>query len=114
MVLVLGPDGSNLGIPVEILSETPFLTFLVPGIVLLIVNGFGSLAGAAASFTRNRYAGEMAIALGIFLVVWIMLQVYWFATFYWLHGLYLVIGILELVLGWLLLKGLRKEAVNNY
>ena len=109
LALVLEPSGSNLGIPLEVLKSSPFLTFLVPGIVLLIVNGFGSLVGATASFTRYWCAGEIAIALGLFLVAWIMFQVYWFAAFHWFHALYLSIGLLELVLGWLLRKVLRRE-----
>ena len=109
LALVLEPSGSNIGIPLEVLNSSPFSTFLMPGIVLLIVNGFGSLVGATASFTRYWCAGEIAIALGLFLVAWIMLQVYWFAAFHWLHALYLCIGLLELILGWLLRKVLRRE-----
>jgi len=109
LALVLEPSGSYLGIPLELLKSSPFSTYLVPGIVLLMVNGVGSLVGAAASFTRHRYACETAMTLGVFLVVWIMLQVYWFAGFHWLHALYLGLGLLEFVLGWLLRKALRKE-----
>ena len=107
--LILEPSGANLGIPLELLKNSPFSTYLVPGIVLLMVNGLGSLVGAAASFTRYRYAGETAMALGVFLVAWIILEVYWIAAFHWLHALYLGLGLLELVLGWLLRKVLRKE-----
>jgi len=109
LALVLEPSGSYLGIPLELLKSSPFSTYLVPGIVLLMVNGVGSLVGAAASFTRNRFAGETAMTLGVFLVAWIMLQVYWFAGFHWLHALYLGLGLLEFVLGWLLRKALHKE-----
>jgi len=104
--LALEPSGSNLGIPLELLKRSPFSTFLIPGIVLLVVNGLGNLVGAAASLKRHRYAGEIAIALGIFLVAWILLQVYWFSGFHFLHVLYLVLGLLEFVLG---LYGFRKE-----
>ena len=109
LLLILDPSGSNLGIPIELLKSTPFLTYLVPGIVLLVVNGLGSLVGAAASFTRHRFAGETAMALGVFLVAWILLQVYWFTGFHWLHALYLGLGLLESILGWLLKEALRKE-----
>jgi hypothetical protein len=105
--LILKPSGANLGIPIELLEKTPFSTYLIPGLVLLAVNGLGSLVGAAASFTRYRYAGDTAVVLGGFLVVWITLQVYWFAGFHWLHTLYLGLGILELVLGWSLRGTLR-------
>lgn len=107
LALVLEPGGANLGIPIEALENSPFSTYLVPGIVLIMVNGVGSLMGAAASFTRHRCAGETAMALGIFLVAWIVLQVYWFAAFHWLHALYLGLGVLEFVLGWSLRTILR-------
>lgn len=106
--LILDPRGSNLGMPLDMLKNTPFSTFLVPGVVLLIVNGFGSLVGAAASFTRYRFSGEIAMALGFFLVAWILFQVYWFASVHWLHVLYFGLGLLELVLGWLLRNALQK------
>jgi hypothetical protein len=116
LALVLEPSGSSLGMPLEILDSSPFLTFLVPGVVLLAVNGLGSLVGATASFKGYWRAGEIAVGLGLFLVAWIVFQVYWFAGFHWLHTLYLGIGLLELVLGWMLrgalraLRALRREA----
>jgi hypothetical protein len=107
--LILEPSGSNLGIPLGMLENSPFSTYLIPGIVLFMINGLGSLVGAAASFTRYRYAGETAMALGVFLVVWIILQVYWFAGMHWLHALYLGLGILEFALGWSLRKTFQSD-----
>ena len=107
--LVLEPSGANLGIPLELLKNSPFSTYLVPGIVLLIVNGLGSLVGAVASFTRYRYAGETAMALGVFLVAWIILQIYLIASFHWFHAVYLGLGLLEFVLGLSLRKALLRE-----
>ena len=108
LALLLEPSGANLGIPLELLENSPFSTYLVPGIVLLTVNGLGSLVGAAESFTRYRYAGETAMGLSVFLVAWIILQVYWIETIHWLHALYLGLGLLEFVLGWLLRNTLRR------
>jgi hypothetical protein len=108
LLLVLDPGGAKLGTPIELLDRTPFTTFLIPGIVLLIVNGLGSIAGSVSSFIRHRFAGELAIALGMFLIVWIAVQVYWMAL-HWLHALYFVLGILEVALGWSVWKSLRKS-----
>lgn len=66
--LVLDPSGASVGIPLEYLRNSPFQSYLVPGIVLFTVNGLGSLAGAAVSFAKRRWAGETALALGAFLV----------------------------------------------
>ena len=49
------------------------------------------------------------MALGGFLMAWIIIQVYWFAAFHWLHALYLGLGLLEFILGWSVRKVLRKE-----
>lgn len=109
LMLIMEPSGSILGIPLEMLKNSPFPTYLIPGIVLFTVNGLGNLAGAATSFTRHQYAGEIAMALGAFLVAWIILQVYWFAAFHWLHASYLVLGLLEFVLGCAPRKALRRD-----
>ena len=106
--LALDPSGASLGVPLELLAETPFATFVIPGIVLFAVNGLGSLAGAVASFARHRYAGEAAMALGAFLVAWVLVQVYWMSGFHWLHWLYLILGIVEAVLGWLVRRTARR------
>ena len=109
LLLILKPSGAILGLPLDMLRNSPFSNYLVPGIVLLLVNGLGSLVGAAASFRRYRYAGETAVALGAFLAAWIIFQVYWIADFHWIHASYLSLGILEVILGLLLRKALRKE-----
>ncbi|MFC1799377.1 hypothetical protein ACFL2Z_00485 [Candidatus Eisenbacteria bacterium] len=98
--LALDPSGANLRMPLEMLEDSPFTTFLIPGIVLFAVNGLVSLAGAVLTFTRRRYAGELAMALGAFLVAWIVVQVYWVHGIHWLHWLYFILGLLELALGW--------------
>ena len=105
--LVLEPSGANLGMPLEMLSHSPFSDFLIPGMLLLIFNGLGSIAGCISSFKFFQYAAEIALALGAFLVAWILIQVYWIHDFHWLHGLYLILGIIELGLGWLLRKTVR-------
>jgi hypothetical protein len=105
--LVLEPSGADLGIPLEMLNHSPFSDFLIPGIVLLIVNGLGSIAGSVLSFKLFQYAAEIALALGAFLVAWIIIQIYWIHSFHWLHALYLSLGIIELILGWSLRKAFR-------
>ena len=96
--LMADPTGTNLGMSVERLSGTPFRDFLIPGVVLFVVNGVGSLAGGIASFLRRRHAGEAAIGLGVFLMLWIVAQLVWLGL-HWLHALYFALGMLEFVLG---------------
>jgi hypothetical protein len=112
LAMVLDPSGANLRMSVDWLSGTPFPDYLVPGIVLLALNGLGSLVGAVASFTRYRYAGDIAIALGAFLIVWILAQVWWIGLTFWLQPLYFGFGVVELVLGWQLRKTLSGPPVT--
>ena len=94
--LALDPSGAKVGIPLEYIADSPFKDYLIPGIILFVVNGLGSLAGALASFNRKRYSGEIGLALGAFLVIWILVQLYWVTWFHWLHALFLSLGLLEL------------------
>jgi len=77
LALILDSSGANVRMPLEMLNRSPFTDFLIPGIVLLIVNGLGSIAGGILSFKLFRYAAETALVLGAFLVAWILIQVYW-------------------------------------
>jgi len=109
IALVSDPSGGGLGMPLEILAESPFSDFLIPGVLLLLVNGIGSLLGGIASFSRHRFAGEIAAGLGTFLVLWIAAQVWWMGV-HWLHMLYFVAGIVELTLG---LKYRRNQGTSE-
>ncbi|MEJ2079167.1 MAG: hypothetical protein P8Z74_14325, partial [Acidobacteriota bacterium] len=62
--LVMDPSGASLRFRLEWLEGTPFSNFLIPGLILMIVNGFGSLAGSVASLRGWRRAGEVGLALG--------------------------------------------------
>jgi hypothetical protein len=106
IAMITDPSGSSLGMPVEMLINSPFSDFFIPGIFLLAVNGIGSLLGGAASLLRYRYAGEIAVGLGTFLIIWIVAQVWWMGV-HWLHFLYIILGNVELVLGSMLRKKMR-------
>ena len=98
-MLVRDPSGSALELPMSVLEGSPFPDFLIPGMFLLAVNGVGSMIGAALSFTRRRYAQEIAIVLGAILVAWIVIQVVIISSFHWLHVLYFILGVVELGIG---------------
>lgn len=111
--LALDPSGESLGIPLDLLADTPFANFLIPGVLLFTVNGVGSLTGAIASFARHRYSGHAAMALGTILIAWIVVQVYWFAGTHWLHWLYLALGIVELALGSLVRRDVSWQGARD-
>jgi hypothetical protein len=102
--MILDPTGARAGLPLAILIRTPFQSFLIPGVVLLTVNGVMSSIGGFLSLKQNEYSGVIAIGLGLFLMLWIAAQVYWMGA-HRLHFLYLAAGGLEMLLGMLFLRG---------
>ncbi len=98
-MLVRDPSGSALELPMSLLEGSPFRDFLIPGMFLFAVNGVGSMIGAGLSFTRRRYAQEIAIVLGAILVAWIVIQVIIISSCHWLHVLYFILGVVELGIG---------------
>lgn len=94
--LVSDPSGASLGWTTAPLSGSPFPDYLIPGIVLLAVNGVGSLVGAVFAFARHRRAGLLGAGLGLFLMAWIAVQVAVVGLSYWLQPAFLAVGAVEL------------------
>ena len=110
LLLVIDPSGSTLGVPSSLLEGSIFPNFLIPGIFLLVVNGFGSGIAAVFSFKNSHYTQGIAIALGVILVLWIVIQVIIIRSIGWLHGIYFFLGIIELWLGIYIRRHIVKAA----
>jgi hypothetical protein len=63
-------DAESLGAEQSWLDGSPFPDYRVPGVVLLVVIGGGMLATALAALRRSRFAGLAALAMGLMLLVW--------------------------------------------
>lgn len=99
LMLVLDPSGESMGIPLELLKDSPFPDYLIPGLVLLAVNGIGSLIASRLTFAGSQWTDKLAIGLGLFLMCWICVQVFFFKDIHWLHILYFALGLIEFGLG---------------
>ena len=108
--LVSEPSGSNLGFNVDLLSRSPFSDYLIPGLILLVVIGLWSLAGGVLSILRYRYAGEISAALGVLLMIWIVVQVWWIGLTIWLQPLFFGLGVVELALGLLMWRSWKQKS----
>jgi hypothetical protein len=97
-------SGVNMGTSLDLLKNSPLTNFLIPGLFLMIVHGFGNLVGAFFSFRKNAFAGKTALVLGIILCLWIMIQAYWIGLSSFMQPMFLVIGIIEASLGFIILK----------
>jgi hypothetical protein len=76
--------------PVGLLRQTPFASFLVPGLLLLLVIGIGNLVAGILVVRRARGASTAAFAGGMALLTWILTQMILLRTAHWLPLTYLV------------------------
>lgn len=75
-MLVVAPDGHLLQAPTSLLlAGLPFTTFLIPGLLLVVVVGAGALAVLVAQLLRARAAPAITTAYGVVLMGWIVVQV---------------------------------------
>jgi len=104
IAFLMDTTGKEMGASPEILANSPLDSFLLPGLFLVLVNGIANIAGAWLSFKKNRYAGHAGLLLGIGLALWIIIQVAWITLSSVLQPLYLVIGLINIFLGWKIMK----------
>lgn len=88
--LVIDPSGELLGLPLSVLRRGPFVDFLVPGLILMLVLGVLPAFVAAALWTRPRWPalaplerafGEHwswvgAGVVGVGLVLWLAVELW--------------------------------------
>ncbi|WBU38322.1 hypothetical protein [Homoserinibacter sp. YIM 151385] len=75
VAFLVDPSGHSLGLELEQLPVWWPGDYLGPGLGLLVVFGFGSLAAAVLLGIRHRLGWPAAVAIGIALVLWMGLQV---------------------------------------
>jgi len=98
------PSGAGLGVTVELLANSPLEDFLIPGLFLLIVNGFCQVAGAVFSILNKPVAGKIGMILGFVLMIWIVIQVIWIGLSSFMQPLFFFVGLFEMALGWTIIR----------
>ena len=102
-------SGSSMGTSLDLLKNSPFTSFLIPALFLLLVNGIGNGFGAVFSFRKKPIAGKAGFVLGVILCLWILIQVYWIGLSSFMQPLFLIIGIIETVLGLVIITKTQKN-----
>lgn len=108
--LMSDPSGQALAMKTTWLQGTPFSSFLIPGIVLFIVNGLGNSVGFIITIKKNKYAGHVATLFGGIMMVWIISQVAWIGYMSFLQPLYFSTGLLQLVFGYRMIQEQKKNS----
>ena len=109
---LMDPSGAAMGISTDVLKRGPFEDFLIPGLFLLLVNGIGNLAAAAAAWRRYRLQAYPSGSLGGIMMAWIVIQVYMMQAVNFLHVIYFFFGFAAALLGFLLAMKQRLFPLN--
>lgn len=75
IALVLDPSGASIQIPLDWLQGSPFDTYLIPGLILLIVLGIYPLVLFYALIRKQSWAWQGSVFLGIALIIWILIEI---------------------------------------
>lgn len=105
--LVLSPDGTLLHMPLDILNDSPFHSFLFPGLILFLVLGvypvliaFSLIYEKPARFAEwlnfdkaAFWAWSHSVYIGFILIIWITVQMYLIHDIVMIHVVYIFIGL---------------------
>jgi hypothetical protein len=97
--LVLDPSGASVGFDLPVLAKSPFSNYLIPGLVVLIINGLLPGALGIAVIRQHRRAGEIGIVFGMWLIGYMIAQVWWIGLSGEIQYLFFIIGLIVLGLG---------------
>lgn len=95
MSLILYPDGSSLGLPLNLLEHSPFGDFLIPGIILILSNGIPGLIIFTLLLTGSKRVSFLLRLQGIVLLIWLLVQIIMIRT---LDIMQLIMGITAILM----------------
>ncbi|QVY63071.1 hypothetical protein [Cytobacillus gottheilii] len=104
--LLIFPDGSILSLPLEILQNSPFQNYFLPGLILF--SGFGILPIITALFLSTKKpikafeklsiyksmhgSWNFSCYIGLMLIIWIMVQILIMQSVEFIHIFYILLG----------------------
>lgn len=88
---------NGAGVPLEHLADTPFSTFLLPGLVLGVIVGGTQLGAAVGLLMRRQWALLVAAVAGFGMLIWNFVELA-IIGYSWLQSVYFALGVFELAL----------------
>ena len=106
-LLIGDPMGRPMDIPVSVLQHSPFHSFLIPGILLLVSSGLLGIAVFVVALLRARGYGWWVGFQGCVLFSWITIEVILLREVVWLHYVYWGLALILIAAGWALRREVR-------
>lgn len=90
------------GVPLELLEGSPFRSYYIPSLILLVVVGGSFLFAAIAVLANFQIARISALGAGALVLLWIAAQVSIIGYVSWMQPATAIGGLLILLMSWLL------------
>ena len=106
----------GLSMPRSFLADSPFSTYLIPGLILCVVVGGPQILAAVLLIAKRESALLWSAVAGFAMLIWILIEIGVIHEFGWAQTIYVVAGLLQLVLVFALLgivSWLPRESQRN-
>ena len=88
---------NGMGMPRSWLAGTPFDSFVIPGLILLLIVGGTQALAVLGQHRRQPWFLAAAGVAGFGMVIWVYVEVALLPVYSFLHTLYFTTGMLQLV-----------------
>ncbi|UNC91038.1 hypothetical protein [Candidatus Contubernalis alkaliaceticus] len=100
-----------LGMPADLLVNSPFSNYLIPGIILFSIIGIGNIISAYMFHFKSKYQGYISSVFSWALVIFIVVQCIMLNSVVFLHVLYFIIGLVKAGLSLIIINNFKNKPV---
>ena len=110
-MLVSDPSGNSMHLSIELLNQTPFDNYLLPGVILLVTLGFLSIIACILTIRQTKRYTLLVILQGSILFIWLTTEIILNKEFYYslYHVPFYTISVMLIVIGIRLRLSVAKE-----
>ena len=95
---VLGVFLNGAGVPLAYLENTPFTSYVAPGLILAVVVGGTQVSAAIGQLKRTNRSNALSAVAGFGMLTWIFVELALMSEYSWLQAVYFAVGVAELAL----------------
>lgn len=102
--LIRHPNGESVDLDLNLLRNSPFHNYLIPGIILFMTNGIFSLMILTAIILNHKKQAWLILGQGMILSGWMIVQLILIPGINYLQVIYCFAGLLLILCGLLLIQ----------
>lgn len=92
ILFIIDPSGALMQMSPDYIKNSPFDSYLIPGIILFLANGVLNVFTAISVFLKKRYSFVFVTIQGFILSIWIIIQIIMVDDINFLHITMFAIG----------------------